>query len=185
MIMEEIWVPIPGYEDLYQASNLGRIRSVDCVREYFAFGKQVQRYHKGRILKQKLDGRGFYLQVSLCKNGKNIICLVHRLVASAFIENPNNYPEVNHKDENKRNNAAQNLEWCTHEYNNNYGSKKFASNGENNSMSKLSESEVREIRRVYKHRDKDFGLLALSQKYGISPSHVHSIVNGRRWGWLE
>ena len=109
MNIDEIWCPIKGYEGLYEVSDQGRVRSIK-------FGKE-------RILK---PGRNTccYLQVNLCKNGekkKNL--LVHRLVAQTFIPNPDNLPEVNHKDEDKDNNSVQNLEWCDRKYNINYGNR--------------------------------------------------------------
>lgn len=76
----------------------------------------------GRVLKPQKRNNG-YLQVGLFKNGNPKMFLVHRLVAEAFIPNPDNMPEVNHKDEDKTNNCVENLEWCTHGYNNNYRSR--------------------------------------------------------------
>ena len=106
------WRDIEGYEGLYQVSNLGRVRSLNC------------RGHKGciGILTPRLDGKG-YEMVALYKEGKARNTKIHRLVAQAFIPNPNNYPQVNHKDENKTNNDVKNLEWCTNEYNHNYGTR--------------------------------------------------------------
>ena len=98
--MEEIWKDIKGYEGLYWVSNLGRIKS------------------KQKILKPI---KGEYLKVGLSKEGIQKTVTVHRLVASAFILNPNNYNYVNHIDENKYNNISSNLEWCTNKYNVNYG----------------------------------------------------------------
>ena len=94
----EIWKKIKGKED-YEVSNYGRVRS------------------KWRVLKPSLNGKGYY-RVSL---GARNFKFVHRLVAEAFVDNPNGYPIINHKDENKTNNYASNLEWCTHKYNSNYG----------------------------------------------------------------
>ena len=74
----------------------------------------------GKVLKGQKDKDG-YLKVQLCKNGKVKIFLIHRLVAQAFIPNPLNLPQVNHKDEDKTNNTVENLEWCTPKYNSNYG----------------------------------------------------------------
>lgn len=108
--MEEIWKDIEGYEGLYQVSDLGNVRSLK-----FSGGNKV------KLLKQNTN-RG-YKQVTLRKNGKMKTCKVHRLVAMAFISNPNNYKEVNHKDENPSNNDVSNLEWCTSEYNKNYGTR--------------------------------------------------------------
>ena len=106
--IKEIYKPvtIKGFGGLYEVSNVGQIKSV----------------RTGKILKQFLDRYGYY-QVGLHKNGINKNVLVHRLVAQAFISNPKNLPEINHKDECKTNNRIDNLEWCTREYNNNYGTR--------------------------------------------------------------
>lgn len=115
--MEEIWRNVKGYEELYQVSNYGQIRSVDRFVGYRYKGKQ--RIYKGRLLKQV--ERNGYLSVSLSKG--NIIKQksIHRLVAEAFLPNPSNLPLVNHIDENKKNNMVSNLEWCSCAYNTNYG----------------------------------------------------------------
>lgn len=117
----EIWKDIKDYEGLYQVSNLGRVKSLDRI-------DSNKHPIKERLLKcGKVDGG--YLAVALCKNGKYKTFLIHRLVAQAFIPNPNNLPQVNHKDENKHNNCVQNLEWCDQKYNNNYGTRiQLASN---------------------------------------------------------
>lgn len=110
--MNEIWKDIDGYEGFYQISNFGRVKSF-C---------QPTQFHKPKehLLKLTVANNG-YQQVTLYKNTKRKKFLVHRLVASAFIPNPNNYPHINHKDENKLNNSVDNLEWCTALYNNRYG----------------------------------------------------------------
>lgn len=95
----EIWKDIEGYNGFYQVSSCGRVRS------------------KNKILKPQKNGRGYY-RVGL----KGRLFFVHRLVAKHFVDNPNGYPLVNHKDENKTNNCADNLEWCTNLYNIHYGS---------------------------------------------------------------
>lgn len=105
---KEEWRVIPGYDGLYMVSNFGRVKSMN----YKCTGKE-------RIL-NPLPNRG-YLSVVLYKNGKGKQYKVHRLVAMAFIPNPDNLPCVNHKDEDKTNNRVENLEWCNHSYNNNYG----------------------------------------------------------------
>ena len=107
--MEEIWRDIKGYEGKYMVSNLGRVKSLIYKRT----GKE-------EILKAYDNGHG-YLFVILCKDGKDKTCRVNRLVAQAFLENPDNLPEVNHKDEDKTNNCVENLEWCSKLYNINYG----------------------------------------------------------------
>ena len=107
--MEEIWKDIPGYEGLYQVSNFGNIKSLNWKN----MGKAKNMY-----LKPHCHG---YLQIELFNNGVKKTYMVHRLVAQSFIDNPGGYPFVNHKDENKTNNCAWNLEWCTAKYNSNYG----------------------------------------------------------------
>lgn len=107
--MEE-WKPIKGYEGLYEVSNLGRVKSL---------GKGKNRNSKGRILKAHKSSKD-YLYARLCKEGKTKSYYVHRLVAIAFVDNPEGYNEVNHKDENKENNCADNLEWCNRQYNMTY-----------------------------------------------------------------
>ena len=102
--MEE-WRDIQGYEGLYMVSNLGRVKSLN----YHRTGKE-------RIMKPSDNGHG-YLFVVLCKDGKDKNCRINRLVAQAFLPNPDNLPEVNHKDENKYNNCVENLEWCDRSYN--------------------------------------------------------------------
>lgn len=106
----EIWKDISGYECKYKISNYGRIKSLN-------YGKT----QKEKIRKTQLN-KG-YAKVNLSKNGKVKHYLVHRLVAEAFIPNPNNLTEINHKDENKENNHVSNLEWCTHKYNMSYGTR--------------------------------------------------------------
>ena len=103
---EEIWCPIKGYESMYEVSDQGRVKSIG--------------YGKERILKPRRDGGG-YLFVTLYKNREHKMCKVHRLVAKTFIPNPDNLPEVNHKDEDKTNNKVSNLEFCDRKYNVNYG----------------------------------------------------------------
>lgn len=114
--MEEIWLDIKDFKGIYQVSNLGRVKSL--ARDIICRGRLL--HFKEVILKSAI-GRDGYKRVALSKDGKQKMFLVHRLVADAFIPNPNNYPIINHKDEDKANNVPENLEWCTHKYNNNYG----------------------------------------------------------------
>lgn len=106
--MEEIWKDVVNYEGLYQISNLGRVRSLD--RYVRTISNSVRRI-KGVVMTNCFDGN--YYHVILHKNGSKKVSLVHRLVACAFVDNPDNLPFVNHIDGNKLNNASTNLEWCT------------------------------------------------------------------------
>ena len=112
--MQEVWKDIKGYEGLYQISNLGNVKSVNRIVSRGTNFKPVRE----RILKTGNKDR--YRYVMLSKYGKSKTGWVHRLVAQAFIPNPDNLPCVNHKDENPSNNVVDNLEWCDYSYNNSY-----------------------------------------------------------------
>ena len=113
--MSEIWKPASRYEGFYEVSTFGRVRSVAkdvwCGKGY--------RHRKGKILKPYITYG--YPRVHLSKDGIKHNVMVHRLVAETFIPNPLNHPCINHKDENPMNPHVDNLEWCTYEYNSNYG----------------------------------------------------------------
>ena len=112
----EKWKSIPGYEGLYEVSSYGRVKSLE--KSYIR--KNGISDHKTEIiLRPKNNGSG-YLMVCLYKNKTHKYCLIHRLVAEAFIPNPDNLPIINHRDEDKTNNIADNLEWCDAKYNSNY-----------------------------------------------------------------
>ena len=113
---KEIWKIINGYEN-YMISSFGRVKSLDR----YVRGKNNSIYiKKGKLLKLYTDKDG-YQTVMLYHNNKKKLLKVHRLVAEAFLDNPNNLSQVNHKDECKTNNNVNNLEWCDAKYNNNYG----------------------------------------------------------------
>lgn len=114
--MIEEWRPIEGYEGVYEVSSYGRVRSLDRY-------DSNNHFLKGRILKLCADKYG-YLNVGLSLGNKEKKYKVHRLVAEAFLPNPDNLPQVNHLDEDKTNNRVDNLEMCTAKYNSNYGSRK-------------------------------------------------------------
>lgn len=117
--MQEIWKDVPGYEGLYKVSNYGRVKSM-----YFNAKKTLGYNIKlnPKIIKQGIDRHG-YLFIRLYCGNRIKRFSIHRLVAILFVPNPNNLSEVNHIDENPKNNHADNLEWCTHKYNMNYGTK--------------------------------------------------------------
>ena len=123
--MEE-WRDIEGYK-IYQVNNEGIVKSLN-----------YNKTKKEKILKQHIDNHG-YMFVTLSNKGKTKSFKTHRLVAKAFLPNPKNLPCVNHKDEDKSNNCVENLEWCTYEYNNNYGTrnKRISEKGLNKKNSKI------------------------------------------------
>ena len=107
----EIWLPIEGYDGTYEVSSEGRVRSLNYLHTW-----------RTQVMKPKMSSNG-YLYVVLCKDGEQKQYRVHRLVTEAFLLNPDNLPQVNHKDENKANNAVTNLEWCTAKNNCNHGTR--------------------------------------------------------------
>ena len=111
--MTEIWKDIQGYEGFYQISNLGNVKSLERVIDK---GNGILQHRKERIMNKRESVDGYYIaKLNVNKKSKSIA--IHILVARHFIDNPNNYPEVNHKDCNRKNNQVDNLEWCTHQQN--------------------------------------------------------------------
>lgn len=120
--MGEEWRDIAGYEDYYQVSSFGRVKSVERYIQQ-RDGRRAPYRIPEKILKPKMSPNG-YLFVNLSVQGRAKPCRIHRLVAETFIPNPQGLPTVNHKDENKDNNRVDNLEWCTQAYNNEYGTRR-------------------------------------------------------------
>lgn len=162
---EEKWAFIPDTDLLYKISSEGRIFSVK----------------RNMILRQFINHKGYYLcQIHVHTEIKTFI--VHRLVAKAFIPNPENKPQVNHKDGNKIHNCIINLEWHTakenmqHAYSNNIKNNR----GSNNPFSKLTVENVLAIREYFK-TDKSANLKDASQKFKVSVSHICGIKNKKSW----
>lgn len=147
-MINEYYANIKGYENLYQISNYGTIKSIDKIVR----NKNGYRIIKGKILKPQIDKKGYY-RIGLTKNHKQKFYLVHRLVAETFIPNVYNEPIINHKNGNKLDNHISNLEWCTQQYNiqhaYNTGLKMGVSaehKGKYNPNVKLNEQDVLNIR---------------------------------------
>lgn len=124
--MEELWKDIAGYEGVYQVSNLGNVKSCEHTIKVISNNQHTNyvctKTISAKYIKPSKDKNG-YLIVHLSHNGTCITYKVHRLVAQAFIENPNNKPCVNHLDCDRQNNCVDNLEWCTHSENSQYMTK--------------------------------------------------------------
>lgn len=172
----DTWKDVEGYEGLYQVSNTGLIRSLDRF-------DNTNKYLKGRTLRPGKKETG-YLLVVLCKEGHRAIRTVHRLVAAAFIPNPNNLPQVNHIDGVKTNNLASNLEWVTKSENAKHAVKLGLtvlprSKGSFNSQAKLREEDVLEIKKLLKERKltrKD-----IAGKFNVSIDVIKKIRAGITW----
>ena len=136
--MTEIWKNIEGYEGKYQVSNLGRVKSM--------IGQE-------KVLHPKKHRNG-HLQIGLHKDKKRKTMYIHRIVAQAFIPNPDNIACVNHKDENPNNNNVDNLEWCTQKYNCNYGTR----------VDRIMETKKQQYKKIYKYSFNEYSIKIIVTK---------------------
>ena len=169
MTQNERWKDIPKYEGLYQASDLGNIRSIKF----------------GKVITMKLNLSWGYFKVNLYQHGKVACIRVHRLVAITFHENQQGKPQVNHINGIKTDNRAENLEWCTRSENQKHAFKNELQKslvGVKNPMSKLNDLQVRQIMLL---RRSGLSLASISKKYNISFQHVSRIVNRSAWSHLN
>ena len=170
--VEVVRKPIRGYEGFYEVDCFGRVYSLERVITVNDNGRLYNKPVSGKIMRQTVKSNG-YKSVSLTKDGKSKSFYVHRLVADAFIPNPDGLPMVNHKDEDKTNNFVDNLEWCTNDYNVNYGTsikrraQKIRGRVSPNAIVIAAFGET--------HTRKEWGNL-----YGIDP---HNIERRMRLGW--
>ena len=176
--MEE-WKDIEGYEGYYQISSHGRVRSVNRYVRHPS-GKQAQK--RGRIFRNGWKNKS--LIAGLTKEGKSRGFLIYRLVAKAFIPNPDNKPEVNHIDGNRMNNHISNLEWSTRSENEKhaYDTGLYISRkGNEHPMSKLSETDINRMKNLLSEgkSKKD-----ISKVFNVSYSHVCKIFKGTTWKHL-
>ena len=154
--MKEIWKDIKGYEGLYQVSSFGRVKRVTT----------------GRILKGSNDSIG-YLLVILYKNNIGSTKKIHRLVAEAFIPNPDNKPQVNHIDEDKTNNIVSNLEWMTAKENSNHGTR-------NGRVSRSKSIPIIAINIKTGESQEFYGTNECARQLGLSPSNISAVLKGRQ-----
>ncbi len=171
--MTEIWRPVFGYEDRYEVSNAGRVRTIE--RTGSRPGKQGRIFKVDQKIRTPAKGPRGYLSISLCKDGINKSFILHRIVAIAFLPNPECLPQVNHKNGIKHDNRIENLEWNTASQNVKHT---FEVLGRVTHNRKLNKSKILEILKMKKS-----GLSAvhIAEKFNIHPAHVHKIVKGVVW----
>ena len=166
----EIWKSLPEYAGI-EVSTLGRVRTLDKV----VSGKgNVTYLKKGRILKQYLNHNSGYLQVGVSIYGKRVTKLVHRLIAQAFIPNPEELPQINHKDSDRTNNNVSNLEWCTPKYNSQYREKYGVSRME------VAGKPIFAISLVTLEILHFSSQWEASQKLGVDRSSINMVIRGKR-----
>lgn len=178
--MTEIWKELVGNRETYLVSNFGNIKTkARNGRHYFIQSHTIKIHNKENGYQRVV--------LSLDKNGGKYY-YVHRLVAQAFIPNPDNLPYVNHKDGNKNNNCVDNLEWCTRSENEKHAwriglksKNTIGTKGEKHGMHKLTQEQVNYIRSAHRRFDSEFGSIGLAKKFGVSPQTITNIVNYRNW----
>lgn len=169
--------PVKDLEDLYEVDDKGNVYSLPKLKRtptttYLSKEKQLKPYN---------NGYG-YMLVDMRKNGKRYMKLVHRLVAEAFLPNPENLPQINHKDGNKANNNVNNLEWCTCSENQFHAFKcNLKPQGINHPNSKLTLDDVNYIKTHYRKGKRGYGVYTLANQFNVSPSTIRQIITGRTY----
>lgn len=176
-MQNEIWTDIHGYEGRYQVSNFGRVKSLPRT---FKAKRGGQRVVAGKILATNPNKKGYQV-FSIVKDGKRNTLNVHSLVAQYFVDGRKPGLQVNHKDGDKSNNYFKNLEWVTQSENMRHSidvlGKSFA-NGENHGRSKLTQSDVNDIKEMLSGGCK---LRLVAEKFGVSIGAISLIKNGKNW----
>lgn len=183
----EEWRPVKGYEGLYEVSSFGRVRSVDRNVRYVNGNIH---HRKGKFLSQYIRPDG-YVQIEISKDNNKRQVTAHRLVAEAFIPNPDNLPQVNHRNEDKTANYPDNMEWCNSKYNNNFGtkpqriSKKLSGRNHTNvSILKMRETKRSKMKPVLQYTlDGEFvaeyeSQRAAQRQTGTNESHIGRCCRG-------
>ena len=167
---EEIWKDVVGFEGLYKVSNNGKIKSLSRDIPFTnRWGQRITRKSGEIIMKPKKISTCGYVRIQLMKNAIDKIYSLHRIVAMAFLENPKNLPQVNHKDGDKTNNNNWNLEWCTISHNNSHAYKL----GLNHTASGFEDSQSKPVLHIYNGVKTGYGSIKMaSRQTGIDHSTI-------------
>jgi hypothetical protein len=174
--VEEIWLPIAGFEGMYEVSSLGRVKSVGRVVERVRNGSVQNLRIPERMLAHGLHKFG-YPMVNLWKNNKGKMFTVHRLLAIAFIPNPDDLPEVAHIDHDTSNCTKENLKWATHKSNIADSQVENRYEPQRKAKAKLTLDQVNEIRKL----SSDVSNTALGAMFGVCQPTISNILCGKTW----
>lgn len=172
--MIEVWKNIKGFEKQYEVSNHGRVRA----KEKVTFNGRWYCTRKQKMMRPTKPNKFGYIMINLCKDGKKKHCLLHRLIAVAFIKNPKNKETINHINGIKSDNRIENLEWATRSEQNIHASKlglkRF--NGEDHSQHKLTDIQVKTIRGMAMNGGKPKG-----SDFGVTNATISDVLKRRSW----
>lgn len=179
----EVWKDVVGWEDRYEVSNLGNVKSKSYLKHTANMHGPISFMTKAKPLRPGLNGDGYYMVV-LNRDKVSTTKSVHRIVATAFLDNPDDLPIVNHKDSNRLNNASENLEWCTHQHNvqHSYDSGSNSNAGDLHPRKKLTEFIVVEMRAKYNAGATTAQLVA---EYGFKYHTINKAVRGVNWSHVK
>jgi hypothetical protein len=176
----EDWRDVVGYEDRYEISNFGNLRSKSYLKKGRNVNGEFSFITQPRLMKPTVNGNG-YLSVYLSRDGESANFVIHRLVAITFLENPDNLPVVNHKDCDKTNNRVDNLEWCTQQHNvkHSYESGTKTNLGDKHPRRVLNSEIVCKMRKMF---SEGIGVQKIADHFGFRYDTTKSAITGKNWG---
>lgn len=176
----EEWRDVPGWEERYEVSSWGLVRAKAYLKHSRNAHGPYAYMTKSKPIKLTLNVESGYVQFDMQRDGERSLGLVHRLVAKAFIPNPNDKPEVNHKDGDKTNNVQTNLEWATTQENILHAHRLGLSSnvGSKHPRAKLDEAAAVEIRRLY---EAGVSTITLAEMFGVKRTTIYTVTSRRKW----